>query len=237
MNNKLNPADGKTLADDSFDPVEDGYKVGLRILKILIVSNLILHPDFIAIALIDYLKISPTILLNFLSFFVPILISMLIARIGLAFYWVIVPLIIAYVLLSISLPIFVTGIVLMIILEIPLRLFFRKTIVGIIGRFFSKFLSCFELLGKIEIKLKKTVGARTINRLLFGLTLGTLFLLYLTDNHFSNNFLPSKNKDLEIRLNLHYFCQLTGTYNKDECAYWLNEKSKFKNLSRVKEGI
>jgi hypothetical protein len=63
---------------------------------------------------------------------------------------------------------------------------------------------------------------------LFILVFIGLFLAQFHENFFGKIWNPKFNKKYEIITNLHYYCQITGSYNVDQCEKWKNEYKKYR---------
>jgi predicted Co/Zn/Cd cation transporter (cation efflux family) len=228
---KKNNSHNISLDDRLLSIERHGWKVAKTMSISILVFYIALKPETASIFLIEYLKIDPISTLTILLFALPLLLSLLIARLSaLAFI--------------ISFRFFFVGLYYIIVYALPIAIILvvnaiiRKSKSPIFVRL-QKALSIYLERWSVKVE-KKLSGAEkraennsekgSIYRshlVLFILIFTALFFAQFHNNFIGKNWNPKYNKKYKIITNLHYYCQITGSYNSDQCKEWKNEYKKY----------
>ena len=193
---------------------------GFDFLKTMLLPGIILYfslsPQTAAVFIIEYFKVDPTIALLVIQVACPILIGIAIARM-LFIYW--------FTIFGYIFALLIAGLILGII--IPIYFILRRTHVKWAERYYKSLLTTSEKLSeKLRVKDKKERQILLSNKILAVILALGLLVAQFFDNPVGHRWNPDYNHKLELVANLHYYCQLTGTYNKEECDKWKARKTR-----------
>jgi len=186
---------------------------GFSIIKALAIPSIILyfglHPQSAAIFLIEYFKLDPTVAILTIQIAFPVLFGIAFARM-LSIYWLmILRYVLAYTVVAILLPF------------IWILRYVRSQLV-------DRFLEWIDTVSiKHHSKEKKQRNLLISNQILAVFLMLVLFIAQFFNNSVGHLWNPKFNRELLIITNLHYYCQMTGNYNNDECNKWKMERSKY----------
>ena len=79
----------------------------------------------------------------------------------------------------------------------------------------------------LRVKHKKERQILLSNKILAVMLALGLIVAQFFNNPVGRIWNPHYNHKLELAANLHYYCQLTGTYNKEECDKWKAKKLEY----------
>jgi hypothetical protein len=199
----------KTLGENLLDIENHGLSLLKTILLPIIVFYISLSPHTAAVFLIEYFKIDPSIALIVLQFSFPVLIGIVIAR-TLSTMWYTV---FVYVLaLAVIVPL------------LPVLWFLRIFKYSCFERFFQ----WLDALGEKYKNRKKKERKFLLSNQILAITLIVgLYFAQFYDNFIGKTWNPTYNKKLMIIANLHYYCQVTGSYNDEQCQKWKAEMKSY----------
>ena len=200
-----------TMADKMIDTKKHGLTEISRYALTLAIFHYASHPEDAVVLITEYLKLPPTVVLNILMVGLPFLLSIIFAR-AMTFLWYfgIAPFLLllgALLLIVITSPFFVIGIIV------------KRDWLYTPGQSLLNYVTWIERFADSDRKYESRKFYLP-NVCFFGLFLMLFFCAYLWDNPISRKWLPSKNFELNAAANLHYYCQVTGTYNETKCMNW-----------------
>lgn len=202
----------KQLVEKLLDVESHGLTELKRIIIPLIILHVSLNPQTATIFIIEYFKVDPTMALQIVQYSLPLLVGISIARI-IGLLWI-----------------------------FPLRYVFPYVVIAILSPFYwllrfgrsehdnkfnnrlNNWINCYEEKVKLRNIQKQETG---LEREIFFVTRGSaiiiifaLYFAHLFDNPIGKLWNPDFNKKLMIITNVHYYCQMTGNYNVDQCKEW-----------------
>jgi len=177
-------------------------------------------PESAAIFLIEYFKVTPTLCLFFLQIALPILLATTISR-TITIQWQTLPgrMVTLFLALLLSSPFWV------------LHFFFKFYKNESLHSKYRELLSSY--LKKIEKKAERSKKKDSSRKFLrFNVVLVVVLSLFFGlaagfDNPLGHLWNKKYNKPLLLTANLHFYCQITGMYNEDECNKWKAERDKY----------
>jgi hypothetical protein len=209
--------DERSMADMMLNPSKHGLRIVFEFGLLFSVVHFAAHPEGAAILLIEYLKLPPELTISIVSAGVPLLVAMTVARMLTGLWFI-----------AISPLILIVGSIFILILTSPLWLAskfgferFEKVTTKALGKFA-------DVLMAVVKKGGNTIGGPVhgiylTNAFIFFGLLATFYVFIAGDNSLSKHW-GSKNPRLIMTSNLHYYCQVTGSYNKAECDEWLKKR-------------
>jgi len=162
-----------------------------------------------AVFIIEYFKFDPNVTLLILQFSLPVLVGISVARL-ISIMWHGVFQYVVVVALAILLA--------------PILLALRFFRYSLLEKLFGLF-EGYERRQKAKIKKERKFFISNVViacSLIFALYFGQSY-----ENFIGKAWNPKFNKDLLHISNLHYYCQVTGSYNQLECSDWLKKRDDY----------
>lgn len=202
--------ENKVSGNKLLEKLLDVKKYGLYKLKKILIPIIILYisinPHVATIFLIEYFKIDPEMALVIIQYSFPLLIGIIMARV-ISILWVFP---FRYILVIIVIIIFMPAILILKYYKMSYLNKFNNWIKQLDDKFNNK-------------RNKETCLERElliINRFSALIFVFGLFFAQFYDNAIGELWNPSYNKKLSIMTNVHYYCQVTGSYNVEQCRTW-----------------
>jgi hypothetical protein len=209
-----------TLNDRVISIETHGWKLLKKISINILVIYISFKPYSASIFIIEYFKFDPEVTFTILLYAFPMLISILIARL-LTFFWIFS---IRYILFTVYLILFL---LIPYTLIMPISLIIRKKENSKISKL-NSWIN--DNIKKRQLKLEKQLESEKqkpehthifkSHLALFLLLFSVLFTLQFQEGTIGKVWNPKFNKKYQILTNLHYNCQITGSYNTQECNEW-----------------
>lgn len=198
-----------------FDQLEAYEKHGIRLLQrlvlILFVTTILLNPQSATIFMMEYFKIDPSLALNLIESCFPLITAIVIARV-VCVLWVFGG---RYVFTALVMIFLLPAIYIGKLLRL---------------KYVNKILEWLKYKDR-ETKARYLKSSETgIEREIKYINIAVAILITLSlevalpfNNPIGQLWNPKLNKKLFITTNAHYYCQITGTYNDDQCKKWKAE--------------
>ena len=204
-----NFSDEKKLSDSLLDIEGHGFKLIKQTVFPTIILYIALYPQSAAVFIIEYFKFDPQLTLITLKFSLPILVGLSAARIVCIFWYLGLQYITILALIVILSPV-----------VILIRILKRTILLKILD-----WLEDYQINKKIKPKKERKY-------LLSNIIISSAFIIALYSSMYFENpvsklWNTKYNKKLEIIANLHYYCQITGSYNDQECLKWKKNRKEF----------
>ncbi len=211
----------KQLQEKLLDVEKHGLKELKKLLIPLIVMTIALNPHSATVFMMEYFKVDPSLSFLIMQYALPVLIGISMARV-ISLLWIFpIRQFVGYSIFLIWLPVLWV---------------LRKTK----SQYFNKLCNWTDNSKKKEdlryIQTKETGLERElffINRSFTILFTSVLYLAQFFNNPIGQLWNPIYNKKLMIITNVHYYCQLTGNYNEDQCKKWKVDMAEY-NRKMVK---
>lgn len=221
----------KTLGERLINVQPHGFLFLKEALIPLITFYIVLSPQTAAVFLIEYFKLDPTIALIILQLAIPVLVGIVIAR-SITIWWIGMfrYLFTFFLLVLTCLPLLPICLLawLLALFKFPFLLIkIKKSAESTTERLNS-------MLIRLKQRHKKERKFLLMNQVIVVILVGSL-LYAASFETIGRLWNPKFNKKLLIISNLHYYCQVTGSYNEDMCKKWKGERVNYEqSLSEKK---
>lgn len=196
---------------------KDSFRLLKRLTFMICATTVLLNPTSATIFLMEYFKIDPMLALTIIMYSFPLITATIIARTCCTLWIIGGRYLVVMVFIIPLLPFIYIG---------KLRnLTFMKKLEAWINKKDKE-------ANERHLKTKETGVEREIKIIhysIFIIATLSLGVSMFFDNPIANLWNPAFNKALFATTNAHYYCQITGNYNEEQCKEWKAELAKYKH--------
>jgi hypothetical protein len=206
------------LDEQLLDIEKHGFKALRKALIVVLLFYISFSPQTAAVFLIDYFKLDPSITLEIIQIALPLLLGITLARTVSLLWYAVFLYAVAYI---------IAGLVLAILL--PLLWMSKEFSVNLRTRLDNKLTKFLDKVSeKQRSKPKPKSEILLLNKVVTAILVVGLFIAMNFNTPVGRLWNGNYNKELNLVAHLHYYCQLTGNYNEDQCKKWKEERLKYK---------